>query len=636
MAAAIHVLSKEVSNLIAAGEVVARPASVVKELLENAIDAGATRIRVSVDGPELDEIQVSDNGSGIAAEDMPTAFLSHATSKISTAFDLQQNLFLGFRGEALPSIAAVSELEMVSRPPEQELACRILVLDGKPGTPESLAAPAGTTVTVRKLFRNTPARRKFLKKPATEMGYISDLLDRLALSRPDIRFQLLHNGRTVLKTAGRGELLQAAMDVYGSGVAAMLLPVQGPGINGLLSKPALTRSSNKYCSFFVNRRWVKSREFSRLLEDVYHTRLPIGRFPVALIHLEIAPELVDINVHPNKMEIKFHDFAAVSKELEAAMLAALQSGDDWLLRPRQPLTPPVPRSAAPRPKPQQSTLQVAARPQREAAAPSSGRASFREEWAPYLVSSSAAVPSPGPVDGEKPLAEMPPSALPQPEKDEAGKAETGMEQAVPPVPAAAPARAFVFSELHYLGQFEGTYLVAAGPGGLYLLDQHAAHERVRYEHYKRRAEEEKTSPPLDLAIPVPLELRYRQKTLLIERILQLRDMGFIVEEFGPESYVLRAVPAWFDGENGAELLIGILDRIEADPDFTPARFQESEIFMMACKSAIKAKRRVDPGEVAALFAQLDACENPYTCPHGRPVYSRIASEEIHKRFLRRS
>ncbi|ATW24248.1 DNA mismatch repair endonuclease MutL [Candidatus Formimonas warabiya] len=588
----IKILDPLTANQIAAGEVVERPVSVVKELIENAIDAGSTRVKITVWEGGMKRIQVSDNGCGISPGDLNIAILRHATSKIETVQDLNCLHTLGFRGEALPSIAAVSKLAITSRLQNSSVGYMIQVKDGHSGEISEIGTPVGTEVTVDQLFYNTPARKKFLKTPVTELGQISDLVGRMALSRPDISFALMDEKKVILKSPGNSDLAQAIYAVYGGEIARNMKEISHEGfprISGFVTLPQSTRSSRHYYNFFINGRWVKSQELASSLEEAYHTRIPDKRFPVAVIHLVLDPELFDVNVHPAKLEIKFKDISPIKEALLRSVQSVFAVPSNSI---PQIYAPPVNHKKLPE-APKQVYDQITLIEE------------TKDAHHPYsFADQEAAVPK---------VSEIPSEKYPEEFKE-----------------IAAP----FFSSLKILGQLEGTYIIASGDEGLYIIDQHAAHERIRYEKIKKIFSEQPSATNI-LAVPIPVELTHQQAGWLIEHILHLTDLGFVLEHFGDHTFLLRGVPRWHLEGNSHELLLDILEKLGNDKEFfTNDTLMEEKLFSLACKSSVKANRYLTESDIRFLLQHLDSVDNPLSCPHGRPVLIKLTHAEIKRRFFR--
>jgi len=642
----IKILDTLTANQIAAGEVVERPSSVVKELLENAIDAGAGRIGVQLRSGGLQSIQVVDNGRGMLPADLVLAPLRHATSKISSADDLSRLHTLGFRGEALPSIAAVSRLTIRTRTAADPIGWQIRVAGGHLLPAEETGSPVGTLVLVEDLFFNTPARKKFLRSAAAELAQISDLMARMALSRPDIAFELREEERTLLKTPGQGDLSQAVYAVYSGQVARQMAAVDREGeiaVHGLVSRPELTRSSRQYYSFFINQRLVRSSELAAVLEDAYQTRIPARRYPLAVVHFTMAPDQFDVNVHPAKMEVKFHQPLQVRESFAQALQDLFQPAVAIpSFFPRQAATGPGQKTAGPPPDLIPSWPVPGVKTALGDPINALSENQPDERVPPITAASEGLIPlspgeevfSPVALGRETPAA---PEIMTLTVAAENGTADQNSgsadfcQERMDFMAAEGSSR---FSAFRIIGQLSGTYILAEGPEGLYIIDQHAAHERIRYEAISRSFADQPSAHEL-LAVPQTLELTAQQTIWLVEHILDLADLGFILEHFGDNTFLLRGTPLWNQGGNSGELLLTILDELATERgSFDRQRWAAEKLFSLACKSAVKGNSHLPAGEMSHLLQQLEASGNPYTCPHGRPVLIKLSREEIRKRFLR--
>ncbi|CAH0121136.1 DNA mismatch repair protein MutL [Paenibacillus sp. CECT 9249] len=648
----IQILDEHIANQIAAGEVVERPASVVKELVENAIDAGATKIDVSAEEGGLQSIRVADNGAGIEADDCEAAFYRHATSKIASGRDLFQIRSLGFRGEALPSIAAVAKVECVSSAEESGLGRRIVIEGGSLKTNEDIAAARGTDFQVKELFYNTPARLKYMKTIQTELGHISDTMYRMALAYPGIAFTLKHNGNLLLQTVGNGDLLQVIAAVYGTAAAKAMLPVEAEHldftVSGYVSKPEQTRSNRNAISTIVNGRHIRNYVLNQSLLQAYHTFLPINRFPLAVLHFRMHPSLVDVNVHPAKLEVRF------SKEQELSQFVQQAVGDTLK---RQVMIPQGAKPAAAA-KSGDSVIQeqlqfyaAAAESARTHSAPlpgapqSGGAASGAQEAPPAQRGERELPPRPGAAAGDaaERYAPEPPrtGAAPQAPATR-GRAAEPREAAVPPAAAqraqqayaaAESARLPAFPQLSLIGQMHGTYLIAQNENGLYLIDQHAAHERINYEYYF-----EQFGNPADAAqellLPITLEFTPSEAELLKTRLPLFEQAGVVLEHFGGQTFLVRAHPYWFPKGDEQELIQEMAEWVLKEKAVDLAKLREKSAIMCSCKASIKANQKISALEADVLIERLAACKQPYTCPHGRPIIVSFSTYELEKMFKR--
>ncbi|MCP1308430.1 DNA mismatch repair endonuclease MutL [Paenibacillus tyrfis] len=656
----INILDEHIANQIAAGEVVERPSSVVKELVENAIDAGSTRIDVAIEEGGLELIRVTDNGSGMDPDDCETAFFRHATSKIASTQDLFAIRTLGFRGEALPSIAAVSKVECLTAPDTSGLGCRFVIEGGTVRAKTEATAPRGTDIAVRELFYNTPARLKYMKTIQTELGHVTDYIYRLALAHPGIAFTLKHNGHTLVQTLGNGDLLQAIAAIYGTSVAKNMLPIRGETLDyrldGYIAKPELTRANRGGISTVINGRYIRNYPMVQALLQGYHTLLPINRFPVAVLHVQMDPTLIDVNVHPAKLEVRF------SKEAELMQLVEREVRETL---GKQRLIPAASMPAAKRPQEavvqEQLELYRPQAPQAQASAAGQpagvqmpGAAAPAERWSAPAAGTGAASASPwaqppggapqrsgSAADAGGPqlrAASAGPAAQPGAERERLSPRETAaaseaLLRAMTPQeeqPPALPA----FPKLHPIGQLHGTYIVAQNEEGLFLIDQHAAHERINYEHYY-----DKFGNPAEasqeLLVPLTLEFTAIEAEKLADRLPQLEQAGVYLEPFGGASFLVRAYPHWLPaGEEQAlieemiEWLLGEKKQVDI------GKLREKAAIMCSCKASIKANQSIGLLEIETLLDRLAACRNPYTCPHGRPIVVSFSTYELEKMFKR--
>lgn len=605
----VRLLDELTANQIAAGEVIERPLSVVKELVENALDAGATRINVDLRAGGLDYLRVTDNGYGMAENELLLAVKRHATSKLRTIEDLNSLTTLGFRGEALPSIISVARVEIVSRESGQELATRAGLEGGDLVGIEKTGAPEGTSVTVTDLFFNTPARKKFMRTAGYEAGLIHELMTQFALSHPQIGFRLFHEGKELLNTAGINQLSHLLQHFYGQEIGKALTKldkVLAHGrLTGFLTTPGYSRANRKGIHFIINRRRVFSGELLAVLEQAYESLLPKGRFPAAVINLELDPALLDVNTHPAKLEIRFRSQEIV-REAGALIREAL---DEAHSVPSYPLPQ---TSSLPPFKP--STVQ---------------ETRVQETWQEFYSWNPKGRPAP--QDIVKP-------AEPEYPADLGLLTEETAEEVVSPgekkeLPTPVEAEKSTIPELKIIGQFNNTFILAEGAEGLYIIDQHVAHERVIYERLREQAKEGRLAGQVLLA-PVPLQLTPLEEELLIEHILPLHDLGLILEHFGPRSYLLRSVPACIKG-NPLDFLESLLHNLESRAGkLLPAEIRKDFLITASCKGAVKAGQKLTLQEMEQLMHDLQQTQNPLTCPHGRPILYHISHNHLLKAFRR--
>jgi len=545
---------------IAAGEVVERPASAVKELVENSLDAGATRISVEVEGGGVSLIKVTDNGAGIPSQEAELAFERYATSKIGDLDDLESISSLGFRGEALPSIVAVARVDMTTCADGEKAGIYLSWKDGAVAERSSKGRSQGTTVTVLNLFRKIPARLKFLKSVATENSHIANVVSQYALAFPEVKFSLSIDGRVALRTPGSGKLLDSIAEVYGAEVAGNMIELKGestvPRVTGMVGLPRVSRSGRGYLSFFVNRRWVNSRMLARAVEEAYHGLLMVGRHPVAVINISLPAQDLDVNIHPTKSEVKFGNERAVFSTLYRTVRQALAE------------QAPVPQVETAT-KPALSSL-------------------IREPASPTYVG-AAADSSPSPL--------TPAAALPV---------------------------------LRVLGQLDNSYIIAEGPDGLYLIDQHAAHERILFEKIEHQRAQREIEVQ-GLLEPMPLEVSPRQEAELWAHYQDLAEFGFTIEPFGGKTFLVRAVPALVHDKGWAGMLRELLDSIsEGDK----SNWVEAVTSTMACHSAVRAGKALSDSEMRELVRQLEQATTPHTCPHGRPTMIHLSYSQLKRDFGR--
>ncbi len=558
----IKVLDPRVVSQIAAGEVVERPASVVKELVENSLDAGSRQISVEVRGGGVGLIRVVDDGVGIPFGEVELAFARHATSKINELGDLDTISSLGFRGEALPSIAAVAEVELVTCALGEQAGYYLGVRDGKVVSQGSRGHPQGTTVTVRNLFRRVPARLKFLKSPTTENSHIANVVSQYALAFPEVKFTLFIDGRLTLSTPGNGRLTDTIVQVYGLEVAKSMLAIKEDAtslsrVTGMIGSPSVSRSGRGYLSFFVNRRWVSSRLLAWAVEEAYHGLLMQGKHPVAVVNITLPTGELDVNIHPTKTEVKFQNerpvFVSVQKAIRRTLTEQM----------------PVPKIAEP-------TVAFAS--------PSAVR-----QLSGILTEESFAGSS-----------------------------------------ATAPTIALSLPVLRVLGQLASSYIVAEGPDGLYLIDQHAAHERILFEQIKQQRLNKEIEIQ-GLLEPVTVEVSPKQGEVLKSCYQDLTEFGLSIEPFGDRTYLVRAVPALLYTKDWMGMLRELLDSMSGG---NKEDWREKVAISMACHGAVRARQTLTDDEMRELIRQLEQASIPHTCPHGRPTMIHFSSGQLRKEFGR--
>ena len=608
----IRVLDAAVAAQIAAGEVVERPASVVKELVENALDAGARRIGVEVRGGGLRELKIQDNGHGIPAEEVELAFARHATSKLRDADDLWAIATLGFRGEALPAIASVAQIVCTTRAAGEELGTELRIAGSELQARTPCGCSQGTTISVRNLFYNAPVRREFLRSEATEASAVSAVVTQYALAYPEVRFTLLVEGRLAVQTNGSGDLREALIDLYGLDLARQLLPVEashGAGrdevqVRGMVSPPGVTRSSRGYLHLFVNRRAIAARgPIPNVIEDAYHTLLMRGRHPLAALDIRVHPATVDVNVHPTKSEVKFRDSTHVFSVLGRAVRAALVEGG---VRPWTDAPEPAPFEVAQR---RFELRRLGDRWERDQPAGHEREVGEAES----VVNGQSSV-----VRGEW--------------VDESSTTDNGQRttDSIPTSPL--PPTSSRLPPLRIVGQIGQTYINAEAPDGMYLIDQHAAHERVTYERLMARRGAGAIDPQ-GLLIPQVVELPPATHELLLGHAAALEEWGFTIEDFGAGLRV-RAVPAGLRDGDLAAALIEVADHLAGHGGSTPTDWREAMLTTLACHSSVRAGQTLSLEEMRELIGQLERCAAPRTCPHGRPTMILLSTTQLDRQFGR--
>lgn len=620
-------LSDELSNKIAAGEVVERPASVVKELVENAIDANSTVIEIELEEAGLSKIRILDNGDGIASEDCLTAFKRHATSKIKTEQDLFRIRTLGFRGEALPSIASVSMLELKTSTGE-EAGTHLKLRGGEIVHHELTSSRKGTELVIENLFFNTPARLKYMKTVNTELGNVTDVVNRLAMSHPEASIRLMHQGRQLLYTNGSGDVRQVLAAIYGMAVAKKMIPINVQSldyeVNGYVALPEITRASRNYMSTIINGRFVKNYGLLKAVQQGYHTLLPIGRFPIVFLTITMDPLLVDVNVHPAKLEVRLSKEAELFELIEQGVKAAFK---------KQQLIPdavvPTKSKSAVQPTEQQTfTFDHQSQPSQPSGYKPSDTVrepSFKED--PARVD---AIMPPVKTEVIRQDEELEPTFRQIEHYEESVEEDatipepnhSAKEQPEPRVPAMYP-----------IGQMHGTYILAQNEKGLFIIDQHAAQERIKYEYFKRKLGEV-DSEVQELLMPLTLEFSGNEALILEEYKDMLAEVGVFLEPFGQNSYIVRSHPQWFPKGEEQETIEEMIQQIFTMKRVNIEKLREEAAIMMSCKGSIKANHHLRNDEIFALLETLRKTTDPFTCPHGRPIIIHHSTYEMEKMFKR--
>lgn len=617
----IIILDEHTANKIAAGEVVERPSSVVKELCENSIDAGATSISVEIKNGGISFIKISDNGSGISKDDVEIAFEKHSTSKIRTAEDLMNISSMGFRGEALASISAVSHLEMITKTAEEKEGSRVIVEGGKINPRQDCGCPVGTTIIIRDLFFNTPARYKFLKKDHTEAGYVEDVISMLALGNPGISFKLINNGSMVLQTPGNNDLLSSAFSIFGNTAKATLkvdYEHEGIKVYGLAGKPEISRSNRSQEMFFINNRIVKNKTIASALEEAYRTLLQVGKYPFAIIKISLTPQIIDVNVHPTKQEIRFSDESQIFSAVFHAVKNSLFNSESLI----------------------PGTIEES-----ESAGHIFGG---YEKKSSYIIqennkskSNSGSLFRFGLKNGYSVNNYIKKDeSYTKPENsqtsDNLAKNNEYFEE-INPFEKQSNCKVQEADERYLSYKVRGTafstYIIVEMSDDLYIIDQHAAHERVMFEKLKKEKKDGRQLSQM-LLIPEVLELKHKEYQIVAQNKEIFARLGILVEDFGVNSVKINSVPYIFNKADARELVIDLVDGLEEIGREKNQASEEKLLYRMACKSAVKANTSLTEKEIAALIEAMNDLENPYTCPHGRPTAIRMTKRDIEKRFGR--
>ncbi|MFI8706541.1 DNA mismatch repair endonuclease MutL [Bacillus sp. NPDC077411] len=634
----IRKLDDQLSNLIAAGEVVERPASVVKELVENSIDANSTSIEIHLEEAGLSKIRIIDNGDGIAEEDCIVAFERHATSKIKDENDLFRIRTLGFRGEALPSIASVSELELITSTGDAP-GTNLVIKGGEILKQEKTASRKGTDITVQNLFFNTPARLKYMKTIHTELGNITDIVYRIALSHPEVSLRLFHNEKKLLHTSGNGDVRQVLAAIYSIQVAKKLIPIEAESldftIRGYVTLPEVTRASRNYMSTIVNGRYVRNYVLMKAVQQGYHTLLPVGRYPIGFLSIEMDPMLVDVNVHPAKLEVRF------SKEQELLQLieTALQNAFKKIQ-----LIPDAGSATKKKEKDEsvQEQFQFEHAKPKEQTMPNivlpSGMDELEEKpklqpplWNPpkqEWLPSESLVKEENNWQPSKQIVEEPLSGENDWEDDEEDFELEELEEIqeiemngndLPP--------------LYPIGQMHGTYIFAQNDKGLYMIDQHAAQERINYEYFRDKVGQV-TPEVQELLVPYRIDLSLNEFLRIEEQLEELKKVGIFLEQFGHQSFIVRSHPTWFPKGQEMEIIDEMMQQVLKLKKVDIKKLREEAAIMMSCKASIKANQYLTNDQIFALLEELRTTTNPYTCPHGRPIIVHHSTYELEKMFKR--
>lgn len=638
----INVMPKHLAELIAAGEVVERPASVVKELLENSVDAGADTVTLEIRNGGISYIRITDNGCGISREDIRNAFVSHATSKITTADDLNLIMTLGFRGEALASVAAVARVEVLTRTPEEKTGTRYCIEFGSETLIDEAGCPQGTTITVKDIFLKTPARMKFLKKDVTEANSVAAVVDRIALSHPEVSFRFIREGKQVLMTSGNGDLLSCIRDVFGKEFASGLIPCensQGPvKVSGYISKPAFSRPNRNMQFFFLNNRFVKTGTGSAAVSEGYKGSMMVGKFPSCILNIQIAPESVDINVHPAKTEVRFTDERPVFNAVYGACKSALEKGDS----PKQ-VVHNEPKTHADRfaeftKEPAKPAEQIKLTDKKADFWQRISVSEKPEEPVKYIpkaekreVRTTVVAMAPEkeiPADDER-IDRMDDILLNSPSPVKKESPAVAVKPAEPPVPVSTDE--FEEEQFRLVGEAFMTYIICEYKKKLIIIDKHAAHERIIYERLKK--ENGDRSPQL-LLVPVTVELTKEEYSCILENLELLNTSGFEVEDFGNGCVIVRECPMELYPDDIPDVITEIAGRFAEKKQDVMFEKLDWIFHSVACRSAIKAGNFTSKLEMERFAKQLLSMPDIRYCPHGRPVLIEMSQRELEKNFGR--
>lgn len=627
-------LDDQLSNKIAAGEVVERPASVVKELVENAIDAKSTIIEIEVEEAGLSKIRIIDNGEGIEEDDCLNAFHRHATSKIKDENDLFRIRTLGFRGEALPSIASVSELEMKTSTGDS-FGTHLVLKGGEIIKQERTNSRKGTDITVSNLFYNTPARLKYMKTVHTELGNITDIINRIAMAHPAISFRLSHNGKRMLYTSGNGDVLQVIAAIYGMSIAKKMIPIDLQSLDfqvkGYVSLPEITRASRNYMSLIINGRFVKNYSIAKAIQQGYHTLLPIGRYPIVFLEVQMDPLIVDVNVHPAKLEVRLSKETELNELIETGIKAAFKQRSLF-----PDITPTQTKKKQVNSLEQQqfnfehkenqkrstelyaNLDDVPMHPIDENGNNDDSYSFSHEETFQYPVKSTPLDLAQNSMVEEKEM-DLHEPVEPQKVEKQFKEPVEEKENRIPP--------------LYPIGQMHGTYILAQNENGLFIVDQHAAQERIKYEYYKNKVAEV-ISEVQEMLVPITLEYSTDETILISAHLEDLAKVGVFLEPFGHNCFIVRSHPRWFP--RGQEVLVieEMIEQVLNHKKIDIKKLREEAAIMMSCKASIKANHHLRNEDMFTLLETLRGTTDPFTCPHGRPIIIHFTTYEMEKLFKR--
>ena len=626
-------LPEVLANQIAAGEVIERPASVVKELVENSIDAGSSQITIEIEESGLKNIQVTDNGEGISQEDVALSLHRHATSKIKSQADLFRIRTLGFRGEAIPSIASISHFTVKTATADEHYGTLLVAKGGEIERQEAISTPVGTKITVENLFYNTPARLKYMKSLQSELAHIVDVVNRLSLAHPEIAFTLINDGRQMTTTSGTGDLRQAIAGIYGLNTAKKMIEISNADldfeVSGYISLPELTRANRNYITILINGRYIKNFLLNRAILDGYGSKLMVGRFPIAVIDIQIDPYLADVNVHPTKQEVR------ISKEKE--LMSLISSAIAESLR-EQDLIPDALENLA------KSSTRGFSKPQQTSLPLKQTNLYYDKERHDFFVKLDTVEEEPAQLFNEvdKAVKQVDKqSSVRYAQRSAAGQAydehddldfknKTKINRMIESLDKEEVS---TFPELEYFGQMHGTYLFAQGNGGLYIIDQHAAQERVKYEYYRDKIGEVDDSLQ-QLLMPYLFEFSGADFIKIQEKMELLKQVGINLEPYGNNTFILREHPIWMKEEEIETAVYEMCDMLLLTNEVSVKKYRAELAIMMSCKRSIKANHTLDDYSAQQLIVQLSQCKNPYNCPHGRPVLVNFTKSDMEKMFRR--
>ncbi|MDM5194774.1 DNA mismatch repair endonuclease MutL [Bacillus hominis] len=635
----IRKLDDQLSNLIAAGEVVERPASVVKELVENSIDANSTSIEIHLEEAGLSKIRIIDNGDGIAEEDCIVAFERHATSKIKDENDLFRIRTLGFRGEALPSIASVSELELITSTGDAP-GTHLIIKGGDIIKQEKTASRKGTDIAVQNLFFNTPARLKYMKTIHTELGNITDIVYRIAMSHPEVSLKLFHNEKKLLHTSGNGDVRQVLAAIYSIQVAKKLIPIEAESldftIKGYVTLPEVTRASRNYMSTIVNGRYVRNYTLMKAVQQGYHTLLPVGRYPIGFLSIEMDPMLVDVNVHPAKLEVRFSKeqellqliektlqdaFKKIQLIPDAGVTTKKKEKDEsvqgqFQFEHTKPKEPQVPNIVLPTGMDEKQEETTTLKQPAQLWQPPQSLVREEQSWQPST----------------KPIIEEPIREEKSWNSNDDDFELEELEEEVHEIKE-IEMNGNDLPPLYPIGQMHGTYIFAQNDNGLYMIDQHAAQERINYEYFRDKVGRV-TQEVQELLVPYRIDLSLTEFLRVEEQLEELKKVGLFLEQFGHQSFIVRSHPTWFPKGQETEIIDEMMEQVVKLKKVDIKKLREEAAIMMSCKASIKANQYLTNDQIFALLEELRTTTNPYTCPHGRPILVHHSTYELEKMFKR--